>query len=140
VNTTRKLFIALMIVTMLTVTVGAANAQALNGGCGQIHTIQRGENLFRISLRYGKTVAQLKEFNGIANASLIYAGQQLCIPPVNNPPPVSKSYVVQYGDTLGRIAPTYGVDLNVLARTNNIVNVNRIFAGQTLTIPDFTTQ
>jgi LysM repeat protein len=45
-----------------------------------VHVVQRGENLFRISLRYGVTMASIAALNGIANFNLIYAGQRLIIP------------------------------------------------------------
>lgn len=47
-----------------------------------------------------------------------------------------QSYTVQPGDHLARIARTYGVDLNVLATANNLVNPNLIYPGQVLVIPD----
>jgi spore germination protein len=140
-NRTYKLAVVAVLLTLMVTMVGATNAQALNGGCGQIHIVQQGENLFRIALRYKVTVAQVQQWNALPNANLIFAGQSLCIQgPVTNPPPSSKVHTVWYGDTLGRIARTYGVDLNVLARVNHIVNVNFIYVGQKLNIPDFTIQ
>lgn len=47
----------------------------------QVHIVQRGENLFRIGLRYGFTVNELAAFNGIANPEFIYVGQVIRIPP-----------------------------------------------------------
>jgi LysM repeat protein len=44
------------------------------------HLVQRGENLFRISLRYGVNMYTLARVNGIVNINLIYAGQVLIIP------------------------------------------------------------
>jgi LysM repeat protein len=144
----KRRFLILFTLVMMIVSsfgmAGVTHAQALNGGCGQIHTVQRGENLFRIALRYGTTVAKIQADNAIYNANLIYVGQQLCIiKGTTNPqpaPPLPNTYVVRYGDTLRGIARTFGVDMFVLARVNNIVNVNRIYAGQLLTIPDFTIQ
>ena len=143
----RRILILFTLVTLLVSTfsaVGITNAQALNGGCGQIHVVQRGENLYRIALRYGLTVAKIQADNAIANANLIYAGQQLCIitgtPNPQPTPPLPNTYVVRYGDTLRSIARRYGVDMYVLARVNNIVNINWIYAGQLLTIPDVTIQ
>ena len=49
-------------------------------GSNIIHVVQRGENLFRISLRYGVTMASIAALNGITNFNLIYAGQRLIIP------------------------------------------------------------
>ncbi len=46
-----------------------------------------------------------------------------------------QTYVVRPGDSLFRIALTYGVDVNTLAQANNITNTWRIYAGQTLIIP-----
>lgn len=45
------------------------------------------------------------------------------------------TYTIRPGDTLGRIARRFGVDLGELARINGIRNPDRIFAGQTLQLP-----
>jgi LysM repeat protein len=44
------------------------------------HTVQPGENLFRISLMYGVTMDALQRANGIYNPNLIFTGQVLTIP------------------------------------------------------------
>ncbi len=44
------------------------------------YVVQHGDNLYRISLRFGRTVAQIAQANGITNYDLIYAGQTLIIP------------------------------------------------------------
>ena len=45
-----------------------------------IHVVQRGENLFRISLRYGTTINVLMALNGIVNPNRIFVGQVLRLP------------------------------------------------------------
>ncbi len=45
-----------------------------------IHTVQAGENLFRISVSYGVTVESIVSANGLSDARLIYPGQSLIIP------------------------------------------------------------
>lgn len=47
---------------------------------GQAHVVQRGENLYRIALRYGVSMSVLIAANGITNPNLIYVGQVLRIP------------------------------------------------------------
>lgn len=47
---------------------------------GLTHTVQRGENLFRIALRYGVSLNALAGINGIRNQALIFVGQVLIIP------------------------------------------------------------
>jgi LysM repeat protein len=64
-----------------------AYAQATGGGYGpspaagaRYHVVQPGENLFRISLRYGTTVAMLAAINHISDTRLIYVGQVIYLP------------------------------------------------------------
>lgn len=45
-----------------------------------VHTVQRGETLFRIATAYGVSVYDLARANNIADPTIIYAGQQLIIP------------------------------------------------------------
>lgn len=54
--------------------------QSGQGNSG-VHVVQPGENLFRIGLKYGCTVNQMAQFNGIRNPNYIYPGQSLKIPP-----------------------------------------------------------
>lgn len=105
---------------------------------GTTHVVQRGENLFRISLRYGTTVQAVASANGIANPALIYVGQVLKIPSPGTQPgpqPGGDTYVVQPGDNLFRIALRYGMSHLQLAQYNSIANPSRIYVGQVLRIP-----
>lgn len=49
-------------------------------GTSTTYVVQRGDNLYRISLRFGRTMSQIARANGITNYNLIYAGQRLVIP------------------------------------------------------------
>jgi LysM repeat protein len=60
-------------------------AQPTTAAGEQVHVVAAGENLFRIGLRYGFTVAELAAYNGIANPHYIYVGQTILIPPGGNP-------------------------------------------------------
>lgn len=116
---------------------------------GTTHTVQPGENLFRISLRYNTTVAALAQANGIANPNLIYSGQVLRIPapgqqppappatpsPATPAPPTGGTYTVVAGDTLSRIAVRFNTTVAALAQANGIANPNLIYVGQVLQIP-----
>jgi LysM repeat protein len=44
-----------------------------------VHVVQSGENLYRLSLRYGTTVDAIMTANGLANTN-IRVGQRLFIP------------------------------------------------------------
>jgi LysM repeat protein len=66
-----------------------------------LHTVQDGENLYRIARKYGTSVQAIQQANGIADSALITTGQKLIIPnlqattepeptatPTNTPTPV----------------------------------------------------
>jgi LysM repeat protein len=46
----------------------------------RVYIVQPGDNLYRVSLRFGVPVSALIRANGIVNANRIFAGQQLIIP------------------------------------------------------------
>ena len=128
-----------VLAAILVIMVTPATAQ------GNMHIVQRGENLFRIALRYGVSVDAMVQANGLSNPNQIYAGQALVIPdgtsqtaapaPSASPAATAPVYhTVQRGETLASIARYYGVDWQELARANNIANPNRILVGQRLTI------
>jgi|FLYN01.1.fsa_nt_gi LysM repeat protein len=59
-------------------------------------------------------------------------------PPATSVPPTAVSprlYTVQPGDNLYRISLRFGVPMRTLIQVNGIVDPNRIFVGQRLTIP-----
>lgn len=101
------------------------------------HTVQAGENLFRIALHYGTTVGAVASANGIANPALIYVGQELTISSsgVQPPAPGGTIYVVQPGDNLFRIALSYNMSYITLAQHNGIANPASIYVGQVIRIP-----
>lgn len=48
-----------------------------SGSSAQYYTIQSGDTLSEIAQKYGTTVKQLRNWNGIKNANVIYAGQKI---------------------------------------------------------------
>jgi LysM repeat protein len=48
--------------------------------CASYHTIAAGENLYRISLRYGPSMWRIAQCNNIYNLHYIRSGDTLCIP------------------------------------------------------------
>jgi len=61
-------------------TTAPAPVQPAQPGVEQSHTVQSGENLYRIGLRYGCSVLELSTYNGIANPHWISVGQVIRIP------------------------------------------------------------
>lgn len=57
------------------------------------HTVQRGETLNQIALRYGTTYQQIALLNGLPNPDLIYPGQVLIIRQGTTPPPTTATAI-----------------------------------------------
>lgn len=110
----------------------------------QSYVVQRGDNLYRIALRFGTTVDAIVRANGLANPGLIFAGQTLIIPPPGGvqptpaptqPPTGQTFYVVARGDFLAAIARRFNVTVSAIVQANNLANPSLIYPGQRLTIP-----
>lgn len=99
-------------------------------------TIQRGDTLSELAVKYNTTVAELVRLNDIQNPNLIYAGETLIVPSANEQTGQSQVYTVKRGDTLSQIATKYGTTVQAIAQDNNITNVNLIYPGQKLVIRD----
>ncbi len=105
------------------------------------YTVQPGENLFRIALRYGMTAQALQEANCLSSAGEIRSGQTLYVPYYVSPTPTRcvprrdwVPYTVQPGETLSRIAARYGLSVEALRR-GSCLESNLIYVGQILYVP-----
>jgi LysM repeat protein len=147
----------LIVVTMMAILLVAVPAYASpantagGSGCGQFYTVQCGDTLNKIAVRFGTSVWALQQLNGISNPNLIYAGQTICVkgshhPPPPPPPPPGPHpkpppahggfwYTVHPGEMLRIIAARYGWGTWYLANVNHIPNPDKIYAGQRLWIP-----
>src|SRR5262249_25645483 len=76
----RRLTAALTILVMVAALFGGRIQPASAQGSGTTYTVQPGDNLYRISLKFGVTMDALSQANGIVNPNLIIVGQKLNIP------------------------------------------------------------
>ncbi len=110
------------------------------------YVVRPGDTLGAIAARFGVSAAALARANGITNPDRIYIGQNLVIPGKSGstgspsapkPPasgPATGTYIVQAGDTLGKIAARYGTTVANLMRLNGLSNPDRIWVGQRLKV------
>lgn len=103
------------------------------------YVVQRGDTLAIIAQKFGVSVSDLIQANNITNPDTILVGQTLTIPTSGAaaPPstPASRTYTVQPGDTLAKIAVRFGVTVNDLVKANDLPDPNTIRVGQVLRIP-----
>ena len=152
---TNVLYVGQALIVPSTFPTGASTPSippASSTSCAASHTVQRGEFLSAIATRFGVSMAQIAQANGISDFSRIRVGQLLCIPGATElPPPVPKSsaasptvslprpsvtsYTVLGGDTLFAIARAHGISVRKLMDANDILDPRRLSPGQILRIP-----
>jgi LysM repeat protein len=94
------------------------------------HTVQPGETLARIALRYEVPLEQIAEQNAIADPDRITAGENLMIRPAP-----TGVIVISPGATLSGYAKQYGVTVaDLLALNPQITDPDRIVAGGRLRV------
>ena len=102
-----------------------------------LHSVRRGDSLWLLASRYGTTIDRIKRDNNLSS-TVLTPGQSLRIRSASAAPGGSSSstYVVQRGDTLGRIAQRQGVSLSRLMTANGLSRRSTIYPGQRLSIPN----
>ncbi|MFK7908512.1 MAG: LysM peptidoglycan-binding domain-containing protein, partial [Chitinophagales bacterium] len=105
-----------------------------------IHIVQAGDTLFQLSKKYGVTIDNLKTTNQLYYNGL-WIGQKLTIPiaaSTGNSNPTNstqlKTYTVQRGDSLYKIARKFDIGIAELKKINNLSS-NLLSVGQKLKVP-----
>jgi len=99
----------------------------------KIYKVKRGDNLTKISKKFGISTTSISKYNKLRNFNKLYVGKKLKIPTYQKKN-ITKRYKVKYGDTLYSIARKHKISVSSLKRTNNIRNVNSICKGKILKI------
>lgn len=121
----------------------SGNTDSSNG----YYTVQSGDTLSGIALKFSTTSSKLAQLNSISNPNLIYGGQRLLVNQSSNSNSSSSgqssstttnteasaaSYTVKSGDTLSGIASRYNTTVNQIVSLNQLSNPNLIYVGQVL--------
>ena len=109
------------------------------------YRVLEGDTLSEIAERYGMTVAQLAETNGIVDPDLILSGEVLVVPGgAGGQAAIARqggqtsggaTYIVQLDDTVSEIAEHFGIPAVAIVMANGLTDPHFILEGQALTIP-----
>lgn len=111
-----------------------------------VYRIKSGDTLHALALHYGVSVQTLLQYNPTLRPQSLQIGAKVLIPALKTVLPYQKKkpactvafsgeYRVKKGDTLWSIAIAYAVDVEELARKNNI-DLNAVLSlGKTLKVP-----
>lgn len=120
------------------------------GPAGGTYTVQDGDTLYDIGLRFGVSAEDLMEANDITDPGSLTVGQRLVIPgqgtegtPSPEAPAATATaapsgegvYIVQEGDYPSSIAEQFGISAEELMEANGITDPTSLMVGQELTIP-----
>ena len=122
---------------------GSAFAEPQSAGGYQFYRVKAGDSLSKIARRYGLSVTQLAQLNGISPLRWLYSGQQLRLPvspasvqATQSATPVDfQRYTVRPGDTLTRLARQHGISLSRLMSVNGLSLARWLYVGQVLLVP-----
>ncbi|MBE6138794.1 MAG: LysM peptidoglycan-binding domain-containing protein [Firmicutes bacterium] len=81
----------------------------------QIYTVEKGDNLYQIALKYGTTVDNLLLINGIEESGYIYPNQQILIPEKDTNVYVTKD------ETLDSVASKLGISVEDIIEQNKSI-------------------
>ena len=98
------------------------------------YRVKPGETLWGIAQDHGMSVSKLASMNNISARSKINTGQTLRVP-VASKADGTVRYVVRRGDTLTKIAESFGIAVSEIIEFNNINDPQQIHVGTTLHIP-----
>ena len=108
------------------------------------HVVVKGDSFSTIAKRYGVSTKAVAEANPGIDSTRLKIGQKLAVPPPtarmatgatgSGSSEGEKTYVVKSGDTLFKIAKTYGTTVKALRSVNHL-RIDQIKVGQKLVIP-----
>lgn len=94
------------------------------------YKICSGDTLNQLAEETGTNADEIARVNNIRDKNKIYVGQEILLPKA----PAVRTYTVQKGDTLNKIAERFGTNSDYLSQKNNIKNKNLIYPGQVIKI------
>lgn len=111
----------------------------------QVYQIKNGETIESIARKLNTTSDELRRLNGIGDNATIREGSYIIIPSGNNnninnlstnySDPNYKTYIVQKGDNIYKIARENNIDYGTLLKLNGLKDDEYIYPNQEIIIP-----
>lgn len=108
------------------------------------HTVKKGDTLYSIAKRHGRTPQEIMAWNGLSSANTLQHGQELKVAPSKTSvksstkkvtaPANTTEHTVGANENLYRIAQRYGQDVDELASLNGLSKPYTLTVGQTLQV------
>ena len=115
------------------------SAEQIKAKNNMVHIIKKGDTLYGLASKYNVSVEKIKHINSLKN-DMLKLGQHLFVPDyrgmVSEQEPETFNqitYIVKAGDTLYKVASSFGVSVADLKQLNHLSS-NSLYVGQQLVI------
>lgn len=124
------------------VAASVVSGQVIEVSASTTYNVKTGDTLYAIALKNNLSVNEIKLTNHLSS-NTIYSGQKLILDKSATSSTTasttvstksSNTYTVKSGDSLSKIATSYGMSVSQIATLNQISNVNVIRVGQILKV------
>lgn len=130
----KSLLISLIVLTALFVISRNAAAQENEPPAGPLYVVEEGDTLSSIALRFGVTVDDLVQANGLPNANTLFVGDRLVIPGLEGISGVLETTTVPLGESIRSLSRVYQIPTDLLARLNRLVSPAELHRGASLVL------
>lgn len=101
---------------------------------GPQYTVQSGDTLFDIALRFGVTLEALLAANPGLEANALAVGQSLIIPGFDNLTGTLNTHTLEPGESLDSLALRFGLARETLIKLNRLINPERAYLNEAIVI------
>ncbi|MBF0237536.1 MAG: LysM peptidoglycan-binding domain-containing protein [SAR324 cluster bacterium] len=121
-----------------TVSRPVSTKNSIDSGKYRVIEVPSGMTLSEIAIRFNTSVEQLLQWNNLDHPRDLKAGQTLIVAPVSSTDKEQPHHVIRIrkGDTLWKIAQTYGTSVEKLLVLNGISSPHSLQPDQTLLVPN----
>jgi murein DD-endopeptidase MepM/ murein hydrolase activator NlpD len=103
---------------------------------GPVYIVQAGDSLWGIAQRFGVSMDDLANQNGITDPNQLVVGTRLVIPGLEGLEGVLVTQTVPYGETLDSFSRRLKAPVELLAHLNHFSSPDELYAGATLVYPE----
>jgi len=98
------------------------------------YTIKPGDSLYKIAGNLNTNVAAIISVNPGINPTMLYVGQQICVPQPPACPIGTSPYEIKKGDTLSIIARRFSTTVQAIISANPDIDPDKLMIGQTICV------
>jgi murein DD-endopeptidase MepM/ murein hydrolase activator NlpD len=127
-------FVAILLIAILALTTSIVSAQDIPV-TGPTYTIQSGDTLNVIAVKFGVSVDDIIKANNITNPNVLSAGQQIVIPGLEGVTGNLTAEEIPLGASLANLSVQYQFPMEMLLKLNKVTSPREVYAGSSLILP-----